>query len=352
MAEQLTNEQISGKILADYDKYKITVDFLTAWKYYLINKLSGHGTIYLGRELQDSSSNVCRPDLVSEKANLAMVCEVKGGMPRNMDYFIKRDMTQLKSFDNISLGWSSQTITNKEISLFTLSKFQKSLMDFLKTSTTDFKTFSFTPSTDQENHEEVRISFENNFLIWFFSIDESGSAPCFNIFKAVGDSVDAELNSKSKENILIPLQDILQNLSDFRFYDAPPPDLYLLEVLWSHLINILFEQQQYVAKNMSGLRVLTLNVSVDDILAKVNGFFITDLDSFRGTKSIRKKMIERFVDLLCKLEMASKDGDKYNIFYKTVPNAKKYFLDELTNYALKKGLPTGEQMEMTEYLSS
>lgn len=352
MEEQVSSEQIMDRMVADYDKYKVTVDFLSALKYYFVNKLTGHTTIYIGREMQASTSGTCKPDLISEKNNTALVCEIKAGMPRNLGYFVKKDMVQLKSFDNISSGWSGQNITTKEISLFILSKFQKSFMDFLKQSTTDFKTFRFSINVDG-NVEQIDVTLENNFLIWFFSIDESGSTPCFNIFKAIGDSIDTEFNSKATENILIPLQEILQDLSDFRFYDAQPPDAYLLEIIWSHIINTMFEKQEYIAKNKSGLRVLSVKVSADYILSKTEKVFITDLDSTKGTKSIRKRMMQRFIDLLCDLEMAKQEEDgTYTIFYKEVPNAKQYFLEELTKLAVKKNIYAGVQTEILEWFDA
>ncbi|MDE1865756.1 MAG: hypothetical protein KGH94_03940 [Candidatus Micrarchaeota archaeon] len=339
-----------------YDNYKITVDFLSALKYYFTKILHDHSSYYIGREMGTADGSVCKPDFVSEKPPAAILNEIKGGIPRNLDFFVKKDMKQLKSFDSVNTGWTNNNITSKEVFLFVLNKYQRRLLDFLNSTTTDYKHFKFKVNN---NEDELIVNFDNNFVVWFFSLDESSSNVYFNIMKGAGEPINQEIKETSTENVIIPLDSIRTDLSFFKFYDKEPDDVYLLETFWAHILNIIFNEQGYTTKNIQGSRSLSMRVSLDQVLRLANGFFITNIDSDRGTTAIRRRMVERFFELLCKLDLAKREilangssTNNYDVEYKPFSNAKTYFLEQIADLIVKREYTeNGVQISLEEFVS-
>lgn len=355
MPNQVDEGQILEQIKTEYNQYKITVELLSALKFLFTKMLSRkYNKFYMGREM--GTVRKCVPDFVGERDDFAVVGEIKTGLPREDRLVFKDCLRQMESFDMIDSGWTNKII-NTDVSLFLLNKFRVRILSLFKSATKDFKNFGISFKLDNGSEDKYNISFKNNFIFWSFSRDESESTPYFNIAKEFGNSGDRELEEMSKENIIISYNHIFVDLSLLKFFDKEPPDVYLLETLWTHVISTLFTKQMYVEKNIGGKRSLFITVTEDKLLEYVNAMFINIIDDEHGIKSIRKRVIRRFLEKLCEIDLAeeelenNKPTGNFSIKYRKIPNAIDFFSNQIMKI-IKKELESRNQKKVVEFFKN
>lgn len=328
-------EKVKKEIMTESDKYDITVRVLIAIKYFLTKKLEQpYNKFYIGRKMEVTENRSCKPDFCAEReGSPAIIGDIKSGLPQEKKFALNQLFDQIEKFDNVTKGWELTT-TQKDIFIFIPDTHRIKINNLLKEVSIGDKTFKGVMK-DYDSNKTLKIT--SSLCFWSYAIEEDNNNPFFNLALEFGKSTNQFITEHAKENIIIEFSHILEELNNFKFYDADPPELYLLTNLWTVVLQ-LSQENQFIENNIKGKKTITIETSIDQILNKAKSLFITTLDEDRNTIAIRKNLVKKFVNILKKLKLAQ-DGENEIIkisYSKMSGNIQEFFLDKLIKIKLSE----------------
>lgn len=262
------------------------------------------GVLYeIGRRMTTSEENaisrstVVTPDCVIQRNHsTGYIAEAKLGLPKEVEAW-DEDIRQLQKYDDALLGWwtAGERIDNHDIlALIPVTRAVK-FGDLLDSGVGDGK-WSFGRPVS---------------VVAFFK--QSGGVKDFLTLKLErGTLRDADLYQRLRESRAISIDLLIVTYNDKKFIDSPPPDPYLLQIMWDHVFTRYAAE---VPADPSTPKVL--EVSVDRVTQDLQEYFGFKSSGPRSPEIPRQSWVRRALDLLVAFKTADRQGDgRYQVRYK------------------------------------
>lgn len=241
------------------------------------------GTTFQGRPLRTSAGNSVSPDVEvkpdvqieapvpPEAAKYHAVNEIKANLPANHDFW-ERDVDQLQKYDDELAGWS-RDFPNPHDILFTTNDLRvNAVNDYLSEKGITFKRkFAILHSTRME---------QNNTFI--------------NVRKDFGHVSDPALEKLLSDGVGVNAIHVVKDINQMKFYDARPPVVYTMMIIWDHVLKTLTDFNKL--KALRGRQAFPIAVTIDQIKEKLTQF-APESNSTCVDRDWVKEALEGFCDI-------------------------------------------------------
>lgn len=259
----------------------------------------------------ETSENSVTPDAIfqCDDNKKGVVCEIKTSLPNSEDLLLKDIKEQLEKYSKIQKGWKTKSKTVESHSILIVVH-----------------------RTDSKKLDELLTRWKKNGLVnidtnvciaeWMPTRPLKTTATDLVLVSHRSGTTDCEyFDTKLKEDIEIDLDDIATEYNERRFVKSPPPDLYLMEMLYQNILpNFTNEKEEF-------------EVNIDQLMEMLIEYY-TSWSGLEGEQSqIRKKWIKNAMDKFCEIKLAEKisEENKYKVKWsKKIPkDVKEYILSKL-----------------------
>ena len=325
------NERDINAIKEEVDNYVQTVHAILCFNQIIareINQNSENSSgeplfFYMGRKMRTSSNNRISPNnditpdiIIQINENYGIVGEVKKSLPRDTSFWSKyRD--QIIKYDDDLVGWISQNyqINSHDIVLLTHMELKNTVIQYIEK-----------VKTEENIHLDKKFAY-----IGFFKSSGRINKVFFEIVN--GNLSNDYLNSYFHQMCSISLESVIfsSNIKDVKLYDAKPPEVYLMEILWTNIFTQYITEEQF--RSMKGKKIIPFFVHVDDLKEKVRSQYTYSIShDDRQPEIPRRKWIVSAMDKFVDLKHAEKNSDgQYKVKYKKIDFALETFCQEIIN---------------------
>jgi hypothetical protein len=186
---------------------------------------------------------------------MGVVGEVKKSFPKDQQHW-SDDFKQLMGYDSDFVGWPSEskTVDGHDIVLLTHQTRAVTVEDYYR--------------AKQECGE---VKFTKPFIIVEFN--ESHEAKAFLFFRTrLG-----QLSWKHLDEVLrlgkgVPMQVFVAKYSTIKFYDAQPPNAYMIEVIWTNVVMAAVSDKP-AFRDLKKRQKLEISLPVDQIVTQLREGF-------------------------------------------------------------------------------
>lgn len=259
------------------------------------------GRCFQGRPLRTSASNPVSPDtdvtpdveieapIPPEAARYRAVNEIKADLPKNHDYW-EQDLRQLRKYDDELSNWSRAFPNPHDIMLTTNDLRVRDVWDYIQSNGIRFnRKFSVLHST--------RMEQKNTFI---------------NVRKDFGEISDPALDDVLSHGRGINAIHVVQDMNQMKFYDAKPPLIYTMMIIWDHVLKGFADFRQLWA--LRGRQTLPVQVTVEEVRE-----MLTHFAPETNKSCIRREWVKDALDGFCGIGVASlvnQDQGRYEIHLK------------------------------------
>ncbi len=285
-------------VLDQIDNYKQTIEALVSMANVVISDYSGKA--WLGRVMRAEAGiapdNEVTPDLVAQIQDYALISEAKQSLPREQSHWDEL-VLQVRRYDGKLLGWIGDpkphdlTLLCNQIISHRVAKFFEGL--------------------DQAGQLEL----VHPFCIIAFNRNNQRKTFIF-LKKEHGSLTHSGLDSKLADGIPVPLEDLLQELSAIKFYDAEPNVVYTMAILWDHVFSSLATQSQL--RESLGRKTTAIEVNTDQLLHHLRTYFAPP----ESRDVVRRKWVKDAMESFVRIGLASSaipERDRYNVSFRRIP---------------------------------
>ncbi len=299
-----------NKIKVDIDNYNFVLYSIVAFEKIFKEAISAE-TIQ-GKELKTSQNNeiskneTITPDLVVEVpqknklVDYKVINEIKASFPEDKDRWLE-DARQLKKYDDKLSGWKYNTTFSHDIMLTTDISFSNEFKEYM-----------------DELEKSAKIKIKRSFSILECVRRERAVQQLF-IRKFSGEISNDRLDKIFSSGQAITLYNILNDINKMKFYDASPPTVYTMMILWDFVFP-RFINSRIKFRDLNANRIVELEITLEQMYRVLKKF---TPDS--NPNCIKKSWIEKA--LLWFNEIGSvispETGEKFVIKYRKVPKEKK-----------------------------
>ena len=174
----------------------------------------------------------------------------------------------------------------------------------------------------------------NPFAIVSYVRSNQGTS-CCTLRRGLGNLVPASKDEKLRKGVSISLLHLLRGYGGILFYDAPPPEPYLLQVIWDKALPILvkegFFSGTHAGSSSSSKREREILVTADELTRVLVNNFSMHQFSPNLPENPTKETVRDALDKLASCGLAEhRDGSHYAVMYQRLkPNTLDYFLATL-----------------------
>lgn len=257
LMQNLSHQQIRIAI----NNYEHACQTIVAFKSIIEYDL--HGNCYQGKKLMTSANNEIQqnvevnPDLVIEvsKNNMSdeyiAINEIKVDLPREESHW-EKDAKQLKKYDDNLSGWNITSSKQHDIMI----------------TTNELRTFAFKNYMEKLEREN-KITINRDFSILHSTRTEQlGSF--INIKKDYGQISNQKLDDLLSNGLGVAEYNIVNEMNQMKFYDAAPPIIYTMMIIWDHIIKTFLEPRQL--RELKGNKIVSKIVTVEEVRNKLLKF--------------------------------------------------------------------------------
>ncbi|MFH1237400.1 MAG: hypothetical protein V1648_03275 [Candidatus Aenigmatarchaeota archaeon] len=285
----------SRKLIEEVDNYILTVQALIALGEHL--KIEHSANYFLGKKMKTSTVNTITPnedvtpdEVIQLDTSNGMIVEAKKSFSKTHTHeSMEKCFEQMKKYDDDLIGWNTENekIDNHEISILTQISRSRELSEFIESKI----------STQPFHRVYNIIEFARNDQTRFF------------IFLRHFLSNSRYNHSKLKNGVDIWLEHLQPMISDIKFYDAEPPILYIMIILWQNVFGSIATDEQL--EESRGKKIIRLVVNVNDLLNKLKTFSLQS----NGNHDVPSvKSVKEAMETFEKIGLASKiDDNKYDV---------------------------------------
>lgn len=169
------------------------------------------------------------PDVVAQRSDqYGIVAEVKVSLPKDRARW-RETVDQLRKYDDDLVGWwtKSERIPNWNAVLLVDQARSREFIDLL------CELGKIEPQSVGSRTVVIEFGRSDHAQSFLFLRSEHGRV------------IDAELSSKLKYGCNVPLQEVIQSCGSIRFYDARPPLILLLNMLWTDYFPSILKYDEY-----------------------------------------------------------------------------------------------------------
>jgi hypothetical protein len=259
------------------------------------------GMSFQGRPLRTSSTNQVSPDtdvtpdvqieapIPPGAARYRAVNEIKANLPSNQNFWAA-DIDQLRKYDDELSNWS-RAFPNPHDILFTTNELRvRALNDYLQSKGITFRRkFAILHST--------RMEQSNTFII---------------VRKDFGEISDTILEEKLSNGVGVNVIHIIQEISQMKFYDARPPVVYTMMIIWDHVLKSFTDFKSLRA--LRGRQAFPIGVTIDQIREKLLHF-----TPETNSTCVHREWVKEALDGFCDIGVASvlnENEGKYEIRFR------------------------------------
>ncbi|HPO13527.1 MAG TPA: hypothetical protein PLI09_08795 [Candidatus Hydrogenedentes bacterium] len=312
---------LTNQLIDDFIDYQQTVRALLALVALVVH--DGHtrrpNTHFgFGRRMTTSNSNMfapktdVTPDLVVQKqSDYGIIAEVKRSLERDQNRWTTI-LEQLRKYDDNLKGWwtKNEKIQHRNTILLLHQSRSRTFVKYTETVLKKDKSLFGPLSSIIEFGENQERQVFYHFRLEYGKID------------------DKELNSKLEEGIQVPIEKVVETLSNIQYYDGDPPLLLVLVNLWSDYFPSLIESDCYDPESRTWNIKASISETVNEI-QKAHGSGALQADP-RSCQFPRKDAIKSAFQFLVDNKLAQPTtGEKnsaYTIKYRKIKaDIKEYF---------------------------
>ena len=230
------------------------------------------------------------PDIVGCSPDFVVVGEIKKSLPREQQYWFDV-LQQLKKYDdNLNAKSNNFNTGDHDIVLIIHHTLSRAFKKFFE---------------NQKN-----FIFKRNFVIVEFGFSPNLEEKIF-LRTEYGTFKNKKLQSMLENGLPIPVNRVVDELSQLKFIDNEPPVVYTMEVIWLHALGPRSPLKRYRV----GGQKFEIEVSVDDLHSTLNRFFAP-----KGTDLPRRAWIRSALDKFTEIGLAvRKTANTYTIKYGRLP---------------------------------
>lgn len=266
------------------------------------------------------------PDIVIQlNKNYGIVAEVKKNFPSEKSHW-DDTFDQICSYDTDLVGWvtADEKIRNYDLALLTHITRKVDIADYFK-----------------EQFNKGEYLFRKNFSIVAFNRGGEGKEYMY-LEKHFGEFSDGSLNERLRRVVAIPLEAVLP-LYSMKFYDAPPPMPYLIDILWTYVFPQFLSQE---ADNNELRKHPTIKLNVSDVTERLQSQFSMMRDDARQQEIPRRDWIKEAMEALIRLKLARRHADGPNIYevdFKPIRNPLHFFAKRIRKSKHKRNISDDEK---------
>jgi hypothetical protein len=238
----------------EIDDYELTIETIVATRYLVSHDLGGQSEV--ARWLKTSPKNAIlpsgdvRPDLTIEipknSASPAYraVNEIKANLPKDQTFWLD-DARQLKKYDDDLENWDIPPPMVHDI-IFT---------------TNSYRTYDFDKYL-KDLEAKGTLRFERKVSI-VARTRESGTQTFISLKKEYGEISNPALDQLLAKRWGVNLEHILAETYKLKFYDAEPPTIYTMEIIWDIILKLFVPPDQF--KQLTGRKTIPIEVTLDQL---------------------------------------------------------------------------------------
>ena len=239
------------------------------------------------------------PDLVAQKsATYGIVAEAKKSLDRDGHY--EQHIQQLRKYDSALAGWWTETgqVEHSDAAILVHQSRGRRFARYL---------------------DECRVRGDDSVgphssVIEF---NESQERVLYYFFRlASGQVRDSELAARLDEGVSIPIEEVLQSFGNVRYYDDPPPMVFLLACLWLDYLPSLLPDGKYDEETGKHKLKVSIAAATEELQA-AHGSSVLHQDE-RAVRFPTTTWIRRALNRLVEHQLAlppSGDDDVYTVLY-------------------------------------
>lgn len=259
-----------------------------------------------------TASNVVTPDAIFQCDNntKGIVCEIKTSLPDSDELLLSDSKEQIEKYSRIEKGWKTKTGKINEHSILLLihrtesKKFDSKLKKWLEEK--DIQSDKKICVADWQSVKPFKVGASDTTILSL----TSGTTGC------------KFFDEKLTKDIEIETDKISLEYETRKFVKSPPPDLYILTILYQDVFSYLAEDKDEFI------------VTIDELMNILTEYY-TSWSGLEGEQSqIRRRWIINAMDKFCEIKIAEKVASKpykYKIKWskKLTKNVSEYILDKL-----------------------
>jgi len=297
--QQIIDEEIQ-KIREECDNYKHTVWALHAFGSFICwdeekKEKIPEASFTFGRRLYIKDNLPVTPDLIIEKnPKYGIVVEAKKFLPANRDYW-NREVAQLLKYDEIQGGWLSvDKVEVYDIAFLIDIGMAVKVVDFFK----------------ENNYFE---KFIHSIGIVGFEHTEETRGIYITLKKEGGKFSDLQIDELLRTVKKVPLDKIWKDSQKIMFYDARPPRLHVVRILWEHVLSSMISEETWSTEKHHHI----LEVSINEVKEKMQEYYGQKPQRENDREIPPQKWIRDALDFLVEVRLDEKiDEERYRIHWK------------------------------------
>lgn len=255
-----------------------------------------------------SKREFCTPDIVIQlNSSEGIVGEAKLLVCQNIDDHWNKYVKQIKKYDTDLIGWwtNNERIDHTNLVWITEIAFSSQISDYF-----------------QSKIDAGVVKFERPFLIIEFTKRQRARELLF-LRTRMGETSNSALEKALKNGIDIPLETLIFENKEKKFYDAKPQDIeYVMEILWQNIF------LQEAIDNESGLvtyldkeKIWKIPINLDELTTTVQRLYGSAGSQNREVEYPQPSWIREALEKFISIGLAQKgEVDKeYIILFKKFP---------------------------------
>jgi len=326
-----------NKILVDIDNYKFALYSIVVFEQ-IFKEIIGSETTQ-GKVLKTSATNEISPnesitpDLCIEVPTEKKPCyrainEIKASFPQEKEQW-KEVAIQLKKYDDTLTGWKYESDLQHDIMLTTDVSFAHNFSEYMK-----------------KLNESNELNIERNFSILECLRRERAAQQIF-IRKYFGEISNKDLDNALSSGQTIAMYNILNEINKTKFYDANPPVIYMMMILWDFVFP-RFVNSRAKFRDLNKNMVVELEITIKQMYTILSKF---TPDS--NPNCIKNSWIETALLWFQELGfvIAPKEGEKFVIRYKKHKEKTFELILNKANNQQKSDSKKTDNTSLDEYIS-
>lgn len=277
--------------------------------------------------LDDGDLNITPDSVIQISNEYGVVAEMK----KHFNEFDHSCFEQMEKYDDNLVGWWTENEKIDSHDLVLLTHY-----------------FSSTDAIDAfKSWCEGGNSFKRPFAIVEFTWSEGGQR-YFSLKKIEGSISDSLHDEHLRKGKPIPEKIIIEGISNYKFYDADPPLIHMLQLIYDQTLTSFPEESEF--DPVDGKQYPVISVSIKEVRDKMHELFVPEQHTERQPKLPKKKWVKDALEMMVKIQIAEKDTqnpDRYKIMLKKrKKDTIEYFVHKISkkNKSLKQ--PTNEQLKL------
>ena len=238
----------------EIDDYELTIETIVATRHLVSHDLRGQS--HVARWMKTSSRNAIlpnnsvRPDLTIEVPKndaspaYRAVNEIKANLPKAKKFWLE-DVEQLKKYDDELENWDIPPPMTHDI-IFT---------------TNGYRTYDFNNYLNDLDSEGT-LRFEKKVCIVARS-RETGTQTFISLKKEYGEISNPALDLLLAKRWGVNLEHILAETHKLKFYDAEPPAVYTMNIIWDIILKLFVPPEQF--RQLKGRKTIPIEVTLDQL---------------------------------------------------------------------------------------